>query len=69
MTTPRTDHPSRLQAGARQRLCNGERAATGGESQFKHGEISVRELVRRIAKSELYREQFFDACSITAISN
>jgi len=33
------------------------------ESQFKLGEISVRELVRRIAKSELYRERFFDACS------
>ena len=33
------------------------------ESQFKLGEISVRELVRRIAKSELYRARFFDACS------
>ncbi len=33
------------------------------ESQFKLGEISVRELVRRIAKSELYRDRFFDACS------
>jgi len=33
------------------------------ESQFKLGEISVRELVRRIAKSELYRERLFDACS------
>ena len=33
------------------------------ESQFKLGEISVRELVRRIAKSDLYRERFFDACS------
>ena len=27
------------------------------ESQFKLGEISVRELVRRIAKSELYRDR------------
>ena len=33
------------------------------ESQFKIGEISVRELVRRIAKSELYRTRFFDTCS------
>ena len=33
------------------------------ESQFKLGEISVRELVRRIAKSELYRDRFFDACA------
>ena len=33
------------------------------ESQFKLGEISVRELVRRIAKSELYRTRFFDTCS------
>ena len=33
------------------------------ESQFKLGEISVRELVRRIAKSQLYRDRFFDACS------
>ncbi len=33
------------------------------ESQFKLGEISVRELVRRIAKSDLYRSRFFDSCS------
>ena len=32
------------------------------ESQFKLGEISVRELVRRVAKSDLYRERFFDSC-------
>ena len=32
------------------------------ESQFKLGEIGVRELVRRIAKSDLYRERFFDPC-------
>lgn len=32
------------------------------ESQFKLGEISVREFVRRIAKSELYKARFFDAC-------
>ena len=33
------------------------------ESQFKLGEISVRELVRRIAKSDLYRSRFFETCS------
>ena len=33
------------------------------ESQFKLGEISVRELVRRIAKSDLYRTRFFDNCA------
>jgi len=33
------------------------------ESQFKLGEISVRELVRRIAKSDLYRSRFFDTCA------
>ncbi|HJN36383.1 MAG: phycobilisome rod-core linker polypeptide [Prochlorococcus sp.] len=33
------------------------------ESQFKLGEISVRELVRSIAKSDLYRSRFFDTCS------
>ncbi len=32
------------------------------ESQFKRGEISVREFVRRVAKSELYRTRFFDNC-------
>jgi len=32
------------------------------ESQFKLGEISVREFVRSIAKSELYKARFFDAC-------
>lgn len=33
------------------------------ESQFKLGEISVREFIRRIAKSDLYQSRFFDACS------
>jgi phycoerythrin-associated linker protein len=32
------------------------------ESQFKLGEISVREFVRMVAKSELYRGRFFDTC-------
>lgn len=33
------------------------------ESQFKLGEISVREFVRTIAKSDLYRARFFDSCA------
>ncbi len=33
------------------------------ESQFKRGELSVREFVRRVAKSELYRSRFFDSCA------
>lgn len=33
------------------------------ESQLKGGEISVREFVRQVAKSELYRSRFFDSCS------
>jgi phycoerythrin-associated linker protein len=32
------------------------------ESQFKRGELSVREFVRAIAKSDLYRSRFFDPC-------
>jgi phycoerythrin-associated linker protein len=32
------------------------------ESQLKRGEISVREFVRLVAKSELYRSRFFDSC-------
>lgn len=33
------------------------------ESQFKRGQISIREFVRQVAKSELYRSRFFDNCS------
>ena len=33
------------------------------ESQFKLGEISVREFVRRIAKSDLYRSRLFETCA------
>lgn len=33
------------------------------ESQFKRGEISVREFVRRVAKSDLYRSRFFTSCA------
>lgn len=32
------------------------------ESQLKQGEITVREFVRQVAKSELYRSRFFDDC-------
>lgn len=32
------------------------------ESQLKQGEISVRDFVRQVAKSELYRTRFFDPC-------
>lgn len=38
-----------------------ERAAIP-ESQFKRGELSVREFVRAIAKSSVYRSRFFDTC-------
>jgi phycoerythrin-associated linker protein len=31
------------------------------ESQFKRGELSVREFVRAIAKSDLYRSRFFES--------
>ncbi|GFE70748.1 phycobilisome linker polypeptide [Chroococcus sp. FPU101] len=34
--------------------------ATVPESQFKRGELSVREFVRAIAKSDLYRSRFFE---------
>ncbi|MDJ0693377.1 phycobilisome linker polypeptide [Mastigocoleus sp. MO_188.B34] len=32
------------------------------ESQLKNGDISVREFVRQVAKSDLYRSRFFDSC-------
>jgi phycoerythrin-associated linker protein len=35
---------------------------TTAESQFKRGELSVREFVRQLAKSDLYRSRFFDSC-------
>ncbi|MGK7889945.1 MAG: phycobilisome rod-core linker polypeptide [Leptolyngbyaceae cyanobacterium] len=33
------------------------------ESQFKNNELSVREFVRTVAKSELYRSRFFTSCA------
>jgi phycoerythrin-associated linker protein len=35
---------------------------TVAESQFKRGELSVREFVRAVAKSELYQSRFFTSC-------
>ncbi|MEM8604720.1 MAG: phycobilisome rod-core linker polypeptide, partial [Cyanobacteria bacterium P01_H01_bin.121] len=32
------------------------------ESQLKRGELSVREFVRQLAQSDLYRSRFFDTC-------
>ncbi|MEO1353436.1 MAG: phycobilisome rod-core linker polypeptide [Cyanobacteria bacterium J06635_15] len=39
-----------------------ERLVTA-ESQLKNGELSVREFVRQVAKSDLYRTRFFEPCS------
>jgi phycoerythrin-associated linker protein len=36
--------------------------ATVPESQFKRGELSVREFVRAVAKSSVYSSRFFDTC-------
>ena len=36
--------------------------ATVPESQFKRGELSVREFIRAVGKSEVYRSRFFDTC-------
>lgn len=55
-----------IQAVYRQVLGNAyvmesERLATA-ESQFKDGTYSVREFVRAVAKSDLYRSRFFEVC-------
>jgi phycoerythrin-associated linker protein len=36
--------------------------STVAESQLKRGELSVREFVRRLAKSAFYRSRFFESC-------
>ncbi len=36
--------------------------ATIPESQFKRGELSVREFIRAVGKSAVYRSRFFDTC-------
>lgn len=43
-------------------LMDGERLAIA-ESQLRHGEITVREFIRALAQSELYRERFFYSTS------
>ncbi len=39
------------------------------ESQFKRGELSVREFVRAVAKSELYRSRFLSLALAIDLSN
>ena len=55
-----------IQAVSRQVLGNAyvmeSERATIPESQFKRGELSVREFVRALAKSDAYRSRFFDTC-------
>lgn len=41
----------------------------GPESLFKRGYLSVRELVRQVAKSGLYRAKFFENCNPTSSSS
>lgn len=36
---------------------------TNEESQLKNGDISVREFVRRVAKSDFYRRRYFESCA------
>ena len=61
-----TDYEVAIRATYRQVLGNAHimesERLTVPESQFKRGELSVREFVRQIAKSELYRSRFFDNC-------
>lgn len=35
----------------------------GLESLFRHGDLTVRELVRQVAKSGLYKQKFFENCN------
>jgi phycoerythrin-associated linker protein len=57
---------SLIQAVYRQILGNAyvmeSERSTIPESQFKLGQLSVREFVRALGKSELYRSRFFDSC-------
>jgi len=46
----------------RQYVMDSERL-TGAESLFRNGYLSVRELVRTVAKSGLYRSKFFENCN------
>lgn len=65
-TASPTDLDTLIQATYRQVLGNAyvmdsERLAVA-ESQFKQGNLSLREFVRTIAKSDLYRSRFFSNC-------
>ncbi len=61
------DAESVIQAVYRQVLGNAyvmeSERLTIAESKLKSGELSVREFVRAVAKSDLYRTRFFDACA------
>ncbi|MCW6053899.1 phycobilisome linker polypeptide [Microcoleus sp. A2-C5] len=61
------DLESIIQAVYRQVLGNAyvmeSERLTVPESQFKRDELTVREFVRQVAKSDLYRSRFFDSCA------
>ena len=56
-----------IQAAYRQVLGNihvmDSERLTSAESRLRHGELTVREFVREIAKSNLYRDRFVDSCT------
>lgn len=62
-----TDREALIRAVYRQVLGNAyvmeSERATVPESQFKRGELSVREFIRAIAKSDLYQSRFFSSCA------
>lgn len=43
-------------------VMDSERLATA-ESQLAHGELTVREFVRAVAKSDFYRQRYFESCA------
>ncbi|MEG5141092.1 MULTISPECIES: phycobilisome linker polypeptide [unclassified Microcoleus] len=61
------DLESIIQAVYRQVLGNAyvmeSERLTVPESQFKRDELTVREFVRQVAKSDLYRSRFFNSCA------
>ncbi|MDY6936432.1 MAG: phycobilisome rod-core linker polypeptide [Cyanobacteriota bacterium] len=66
-TSSNEDRQTVIRAAYRQVLGNphlmeSERL-TSAESRLCNGEISVREFVRAVAKSELYRTRFFESCA------
>jgi phycoerythrin-associated linker protein len=66
-TTSAQEAEDLIQAVYRQVLGNAyvmeSERLTVAESQFKRGELSVREFIRAIAKSDLYRSRFFTNCT------